>query len=144
MYASTVAAVYSVLKDDATLTALLGGAAGDRIEHEFPLKTITFSSTLKAFIILSQESVTTIGGSGYGDDELWQARILANDIAARNAVRDRVKQVVEDNFNENGDIDLTSRLYLDGGNLTVGPPGFDDNLQVFTLNIRFTLESIAA
>lgn len=140
---TTESAVFNLFKNDATLRALLGGSGTDaRIYREYPGHRLpSLTAATPGYVIFSRESAPAIGGSGMGEDELWQAHIRAKDPDTRDLIQARVRALVRV-LTRQQRITLAGRYHLGGGDPRSGPDLFDEELQAYIVNVRFRLESI--
>jgi hypothetical protein len=135
--------VFELLKGDTDLISLLGDdGSGDRIFREWPGDDLPeLADASPAYLIFSRESDPTIGGSGYGNDELWQVHIRAKDPDTRDRVKNRVRAIVTSLIKAE-QVLISDRHHLGGGQPTCGPDGYSETLQAYTVNVRFSLQSI--
>lgn len=140
-YASTAAAVYGILAADSSLQTLLGAAG--RIHREHPPVEISLTSALPGYLILSRESETTVAGTGYGSDELWQIRVIAIDTDTRDAIASRVRSLLNQPLDYNA-ISFTggTRQHLDIRFFNAGAPGFDPAASAYAVNLRYRVLSV--
>lgn len=140
---TTEKAIFDLLSNDSSLQTLLGGSAGDtRIYREYPSSKLpSLTTATPGYLIFSRESAPAIGGSGLGEDELWQVHIRAKDPDTRDLIQARVRSLVRVLMRKQ-QITLSGRYHLGGGDPRSGPDLFDEDLQAYVVNVRFRLESI--
>ncbi len=145
-YTTTSEAIYVTLRDDDALKAFLGIADGDepRVYREYPPEEPEFSASKPAYLVFSCESSVTIEGSGYGDDELWQIRVIANNPDDRDDIEEHIKKLLVDVFTMTENINFSTRVHLGGGKPTSGPRSEfkREGQDLYNVNIRFNIESL--
>ena len=116
-YATTSEAIYVTLRDDDALKTFLGVDVEDepRVYREYPPEEPEVSADKPAYLVFSCESDSTIEGSGYGNDELWQIRVIANNPDDRDDIEELIKQLVISVFTLAENVDFTDRVHLGGG-----------------------------
>jgi hypothetical protein len=145
-YATTSEAIYVTLRDDDTLKAFLGVGDGDppRVYREYPPEEPEVSAAKPAYLVFSCESSVTVEGSGYGDDELWQIRVIANNPDNRDDIEEHIKQLMINIFTLTENVDLSNRVHLGGGKPTSSPRSEfkREGQDLYGVNVRFNIESL--
>ena len=145
-YATTSEAIYVTLRDNESLKTYLGVDDGDdpRVYREYPPEEPEVSAAKPAYLVFSCESAVTVEGSGYGDDELWQIRVIANNPDDRDDIEEYIKKLLIDIFTMTENVDFTNRVHLGGGKPTSGPRSEfkREGQDLYSVNIRFSIESL--
>jgi len=145
-YATTSEAIYVTLRDDDTLKTYLGVGDGDapRVYREYPPEEPEVSAAKPVYLVFSCESSVTIEGSGFGDDELWQIRVIANNPDDRDDIEEHIKQLLIDTFTLTENTDFSTRIHLGGGKPSSGPRSEfkREGQDLYSVNIRFNIESL--
>lgn len=147
-YGSTSEAIFTILRDDDDLQEYLGvvipegeDAADDpRIYKGYPAKTIELTDDQPAYLIITKEGNAPVG-SHYGDDELWQVRVIANSQDLLEDIEYHVRRIIEDHFTMCHTTAFLKKLHLGGGNVSCGPGEYDPEGDFYSVNIRFSVES---
>lgn len=145
-YNTTDEAVFKILRDDDEIQDLLGTIDVEvdaRVYSGWPSEEISLTSGQPAYLIITNEGDTTIGGSMYGDSELFQVRVVALGRDTMRDLQERIKKLAIDNFcmpetQSYG----AGRVHIDGGYPTSGPGEYDDASGTWIVNIRFKVESV--
>lgn len=144
MYATTDEAIFTWMKDDSVIQGLTGADGSDtRVYGNFPEQGVELTSSKPAFLIFSNEQDTPIGASTYGDEELWQVRVFAEDKETRDDIGKRIKKMAE-SLRYTGEFSFSDgRLQIQGGGFArITGRGFDEDLNTYVCNVRFTLLTI--
>jgi len=80
-------------------------------------------------------------GSHYGDDELWQIRVICNSQDLLEDIEYHVRRIIEDHFTMCHTTAFLKKLHLGGGNFSCGPGEYDPEGDFYSVNIRFSVES---
>lgn len=142
-YGSTSEAIFTILKEDDDLQEYLGVAPEDedpRIYKGYPERTIELTDDLPAYLIITKEGGAPVG-SHYGDDELWQVRVIANSQDLLEDIEYHVRRIIEDHFTMCHTTAFLKKLHLGGGNVSCGPGEYDPEGDFYSVNIRFSVES---
>lgn len=136
-------AIYQLLSTDSTLQILLGGTTGDkRVYREYPQHNPKAEGNTPGFLIITRVSATPIGNSQFGDDEYWQARVIATTPDKRDSIADRIKRLINSEW-QAGSITISGNTVVDAGSANSGIEGYSDDPQGYTVNVRFTVKVIS-
>ena len=142
-YGSTSEAIFTILKEDDDLQEYLGVAPEDedpRIYKGYPDRAIELTADLPAYLIITKEGGAPVG-SHYGDDELWQVRVICNSQDKLEDIEYHVRRLIEDHFTMCHTTAFLKKLHLGGGNVSCGPGEYDPEGDFYSVNIRFSVES---
>ncbi len=155
-YGSTSEAIFTILRDDDYLQEYLGVvieegedvAADPRIYKGYPDRAIELTADNPAYLILTKEGNAPVG-SHYGDDELWQIRVIANSQDLLEDIEYHVRRLIEDHFTMCHTTAFLKtaflkKLHLGGGNASCGPGEYDEEGDFYSVNIRFSVESYSS
>ncbi len=150
-YGSTSEAIFTILKEDDELQEYLGvvipeddeEAYDPRIYKGYPDRAVELTADNPAYLILTKEGNAPVGGR-YGDDELWQVRIIANSQDLLEDIEYHVRRIVEDNFTMCHTAAFLNKLHLGGGNVSCGPGEYDEEGDFYSVNVRFSVESYSS
>lgn len=143
MVATTSAeAIYELLIGDSQLQTLLGGNGDKRVYREYPQHSPVVNSTTPGYIIITRTSATTVGNSRFGDDEYWQARIIATDPDTRDSIAYRLKRLVNSKW-QSESLTITGMTVLGVGSAGSGIDGYVDELSAYGTNVRFFTKIIS-